>query len=274
MYRKISLNLEEELKKDRIYFANLENVPPYCVFDDKTITMIVKKLPVTKQELMKISGIKNARCEKYGERIISTIKNTVNNYDINRNVWINKAVYEKNVIDEVGQLFYFIDKGVDPFTGETINGLSTNTINKLRKYCLLGKKLEDGIKKASNSKTEPIVKKINNAKPSRVIRGEVVEIGDTVLVKNLDNNKEWEVTIVPVYITYTPSSNSKRRSNDLVYVEEYTSEADIYAGKINDRAPLAKAMLGKCEGEEFSFEVNSKFKKFVYHAKILKINKK
>lgn len=81
------------------------------------------------------------------------------------------------------------------------------------------------------------------------------------------------MTIVPVYVAYTPATNSRRRTNDLIYKKEEYSDADVLEGKISEKAPLAKAILGKCSGEEFSYSVQGSLKNHIYKAKILSIKK-
>ncbi len=47
-----------------------EGVPPYIIFNNNQLAEIVKQKPQSKVDLLKISGIGNAKTEKYGEEIL------------------------------------------------------------------------------------------------------------------------------------------------------------------------------------------------------------
>lgn len=49
-------------------------LPPYILFTNKQLAMIVKTRPQSKAELLKIDGIGNAKVDKYGEEILSITK--------------------------------------------------------------------------------------------------------------------------------------------------------------------------------------------------------
>ena len=46
----------------------------YFIFNNKQLDELVEKLPKSIDELMKISGFAEKKCEKYGEEIINIIK--------------------------------------------------------------------------------------------------------------------------------------------------------------------------------------------------------
>ena len=48
-------------------------VPPYIVFNDKTLIDMCIKLPQTKTEMLNVSGVGEAKYEKYGEQFINSI---------------------------------------------------------------------------------------------------------------------------------------------------------------------------------------------------------
>lgn len=63
--------LYEELKAWRKKIADEENVPPYFIFNDKTLIEIANKKPSTRADLLSISGIGELKAEKFGSKIIS-----------------------------------------------------------------------------------------------------------------------------------------------------------------------------------------------------------
>ena len=71
--------LLDSLKKLRIKIAREEKVPPYIIFNDKTLIDMAWKMPVTKAEMLNVSGVGEFKFEKYGERFI----NAINEYKIN-----------------------------------------------------------------------------------------------------------------------------------------------------------------------------------------------
>ena len=50
-----------------------EKMPPYVVFSDKTLADMCARLPLTKEEMLRVSGVGEYEFEKYGERFIDAI---------------------------------------------------------------------------------------------------------------------------------------------------------------------------------------------------------
>lgn len=67
--------IAEELKRWRKNKAEEENVPPYVIFGDKTISDIVAKKPQTETDLLSIYGIGSVKVEKFGSAILRIVKN-------------------------------------------------------------------------------------------------------------------------------------------------------------------------------------------------------
>lgn len=65
--------LFEELKKLRLEFSRAENVPPYVIFNDLTLTMLSKEIPATKEDLKFIPGFGKIKIERYGEDFLHAI---------------------------------------------------------------------------------------------------------------------------------------------------------------------------------------------------------
>jgi len=66
--------LLEKLKDWRNKKAREEGLPVYRVFQNKTLEDLVEMMPVNKEELLKIKGIKERKFEKYGKDILDLIK--------------------------------------------------------------------------------------------------------------------------------------------------------------------------------------------------------
>ena len=54
--------------------ASAQNVPPYMIFHDKTLRLMVEKMPVNLSELGNISGVGKAKLEKYGTQFLSALQ--------------------------------------------------------------------------------------------------------------------------------------------------------------------------------------------------------
>lgn len=67
------------LKKLRLEIAREENVPAYFIFDDKCLVDMAAKKPLTKDEMLNVSGVGNYKLEKYGERFLKVINEYLNN---------------------------------------------------------------------------------------------------------------------------------------------------------------------------------------------------
>jgi len=63
----------EKLKNYRTEKASEKNVPPYVVFQDKTIIELSNAKPTSESNLYKINGLGNVRVEEYGNEILKII---------------------------------------------------------------------------------------------------------------------------------------------------------------------------------------------------------
>lgn len=66
--------LTAALRKLRKMLAESEKVPAYVVFPDATLRLIAEKKPQTKSQLKEIQGMGKRKVNKYGARIIRTVK--------------------------------------------------------------------------------------------------------------------------------------------------------------------------------------------------------
>ncbi|MEE8290333.1 MAG: HRDC domain-containing protein, partial [Candidatus Tectomicrobia bacterium] len=66
--------LLERLRVQRTALARAETLPPYCVFNDRTLREMALRLPVNRAELLEIHGIGNAKADKYGTIFLDLIR--------------------------------------------------------------------------------------------------------------------------------------------------------------------------------------------------------
>ena len=81
--------LFELLRKLRLRVAKEEGMPPYIVFSDKTLVDMVNKCPKTIDEFLDVSGVGQAKAEKYGAEFIGAIVEYSRNSSKNMNLHEN-----------------------------------------------------------------------------------------------------------------------------------------------------------------------------------------
>lgn len=81
--------LFELLRKLRLRLAKEEGMPPYIVFSDKTLVDMVNKCPKTIDEFLDVSGVGQAKAEKYGDEFIGAIVEYSRNSSKNMNLHEN-----------------------------------------------------------------------------------------------------------------------------------------------------------------------------------------
>lgn len=82
-------SLFELLRKLRLRLAKEEGMPPYIVFSDKTLVDMVNKCPKTIDEFLDVSGVGQAKAEKYGDEFIGAIVEYSRNSSKNMNLHEN-----------------------------------------------------------------------------------------------------------------------------------------------------------------------------------------
>ncbi len=66
--------LLEHLRAQRTALARAESLPPYCVFNDRTLREMATYRPTTPAGLLRIYGVGAAKASKYGETFLSLIR--------------------------------------------------------------------------------------------------------------------------------------------------------------------------------------------------------
>jgi ATP-dependent DNA helicase RecQ len=78
VYEEYDISLFEKLRVLRKNFSEEQQVPPYVIFSDKTLHEMCTYYPVTLSDMRKISGVGDAKLERYGEYFIQEIQNYLN----------------------------------------------------------------------------------------------------------------------------------------------------------------------------------------------------
>jgi len=66
-------DLFEELRKSRLHLARRENLPPYCIFHDRTLREMARDLPDSPVKMMAIAGVGEITFRKYGRHFLDLI---------------------------------------------------------------------------------------------------------------------------------------------------------------------------------------------------------
>ncbi len=72
--------LFDKLRTLRLEIAREERMPPYIIFSDKTLIDMAVKVPISKSEMLAVSGVGENKYVKYGERFLEVIDETIDEY--------------------------------------------------------------------------------------------------------------------------------------------------------------------------------------------------
>ena len=74
----VDRDLFQRLRQLRLELAREENVPPYIIFSDKTLTQMCLLRPQTREEMLEVSGVGQVKFTKYGEQFLAALRDTEN----------------------------------------------------------------------------------------------------------------------------------------------------------------------------------------------------
>ena len=63
----------DTLRELRREIAREQGLPPYLVFSDKTLVDMCVRLPMSREEMMEVSGVGAYKYKQYGERFLACI---------------------------------------------------------------------------------------------------------------------------------------------------------------------------------------------------------
>jgi ATP-dependent DNA helicase RecQ len=66
--------LFEALRECRTQLAKDQDVPPYVIFNDKTLRAMVEHRPQTKRAFRDLHGVGDVKLDRYGELFLDTIR--------------------------------------------------------------------------------------------------------------------------------------------------------------------------------------------------------
>lgn len=71
--RKMDMEIFNRLRQLRASIARQEGLPPYCIFQDRTLREMACNLPANPSELLRIAGIGEVTLKKYGNAFLELI---------------------------------------------------------------------------------------------------------------------------------------------------------------------------------------------------------
>lgn len=84
--------LFDKLRELRLEIAREENLPPYIIFNDKTLIEMAVKVPTNQLEMLGISGVGDNKYKKYGDRFLDIIREYT---DIYPDLLTGRILHEK-----------------------------------------------------------------------------------------------------------------------------------------------------------------------------------
>ena len=96
------------LKDMRKKIASKENLPPYVIFEDRSLEDMTIQYPINMDEMRQIIGVGLSKAQKYGEPFIQTIKKYVEENEIER----PQDLIVKSIVNKSGLKVYII-KSID-----------------------------------------------------------------------------------------------------------------------------------------------------------------
>jgi ATP-dependent DNA helicase RecQ len=88
-------DLFESLKKLRNKIAHEENVPAYIIFSDSTLMDLATYLPLSTNDLLKISGFGQVKTEKYGQAFLEAIQDFCNEHKLETRIQLKQPKRER-----------------------------------------------------------------------------------------------------------------------------------------------------------------------------------
>ncbi|WP_099974759.1 DNA helicase RecQ [Lactobacillus terrae] len=69
--------LFQELRRIRLTIAHAQDIPPFVIFSDNTLKEMAQKQPVSSSQFLEISGVGDAKLDRYGKRFMEVISEYV-----------------------------------------------------------------------------------------------------------------------------------------------------------------------------------------------------
>lgn len=187
--------LFEKLKELRLKIAREEKMPPYVIFNDKTLIDMALKVPTSQQQMMNVSGVGEHKYAKYGERFISEIKewsvaNSVlgqNNVKSEKIEKIEDKIVNKKSKKTYKQAFFLLKEEIENFRYANLYYIS-DIHKEMNRICK-----RDNVKRLTRRKILEIL----------VLKGLITEVEQNGRVSKIPTDKGYNLGIKIISKTNT-----------------------------------------------------------------------
>ncbi|MCI0556631.1 MAG: HRDC domain-containing protein, partial [Anaerolineae bacterium] len=140
------------LRQKRKEMADADGVPPYVIFSDRTLTEMAAYYPQSRESLLKISGVGQAKLSQYGDAFLAVIKPFCEKHGIEERARLaltpnpsSKATGEHELGGRTRLVAEAFNEGATIQTLMERQGVTKGTIlEHLTKYAMAGNKLRNG----------------------------------------------------------------------------------------------------------------------------------
>jgi ATP-dependent DNA helicase RecQ len=91
----VDRGLFEELRKLRYRLAQEGGVPPYVIFDDKTLRQLARVRPSAPEKMLRVSGVGETKLRKFGEQFLEVILNYSRQHELPLDNPAGSVVFEE-----------------------------------------------------------------------------------------------------------------------------------------------------------------------------------
>jgi ATP-dependent DNA helicase RecQ len=109
--------LWEALRKHRLELAEEQGVPPYVIFHDATLLLMIKNRPDTLQAMQTISGVGEQKLKRYGQSFLAIL-----------NQHPRHPLLNNRLSTTINETLYYYTEGMDTESIAKKRGLTTSTI--------------------------------------------------------------------------------------------------------------------------------------------------
>lgn len=109
--------LWDALRIHRLKLAEEQGVPPYVIFHDATLRLMLSKRPRTLNDMQFISGVGEQKLKRYGQSFLDIIADHPRN-----------PLLDNNLSDTINETLYYYSEGIDADTIATKRNLKVGTI--------------------------------------------------------------------------------------------------------------------------------------------------
>lgn len=224
--------LFDKLRDLRLEIAREEGMPPYIIFNDKTLVDMATKLPENKQEMLNVSGVGDNKYDKYGQRFLNLISECKRIYPGLLKVAVDANMEEKKSVAKKKKKgkdeFYLIREEADKFEYQEYMYIS-EIKDEMNRICV-----HANVKKLPATKLteflmneEFIVETNNEGRFTKVPTAKGQECGIKIIDKVSEKGNPYTLLIYPKSVQELLILHFIREKVEETSVEEDNESVDV-----------------------------------------------